>query len=427
MRINGFSDESTFIRYAANVCNLQPSTPKEAIPFVVLSTLAGKTTEEFARFHTVIPFRRAITNYRPEVLFGSLSCPSMLRTSATRTRQKRIFFCTECAKEDLQFHGESYWRRDHQINGQVWCPKHRGALSFVSSQSDVLKPPHSFLTYADYLDDSIVDEAMVSPAVNRFLEIANGLALRKKSVPGVSAAIELRLEAEKQGLYVHGERMDARNLVSELIRSSYPGAWLAIVMPEILKKSNEKMYVPIDRLLNKKNEARSSTTYLLIAAALYESSDEATTKLMNCEQRPIDEISPEIRVKRFVLRKSRKVSGNQSLSLTMDKLVNEYAKAYGRYARIAKSLNLSPPETIRVLKMVGLPNLSQRGRTRLVFSAAYSLCIEGLSLAECSKKTNISMKELSTWDVTQNSMLVRALRLMFPEATKNALLSSAVN
>ena len=403
MRFNGYSDEGDFIRYAAKSCKLPMSLPREAVPIVVLSTLAGKTTEEFVRFHTLLPFRRAITNIRPEVAFGSLSSPSMLRTGTTRARQKHIFFCSECALEDVEFHGVSYWRRDHQITGQVWCPKHRVALSFVTKQSDVLKSPYSFRTQAVRVDKNLVDEAMRNDAVNRFLDIASGLAHRKKSLPGVAAAIEIRREAEMRGLFTYGKK-DLRGVMSEFIRSSYPANWLARIMPELVDKAPETTLAPIDSVLNLIKRRWPSTSYLLIAAAIYKLSDEATTKLMNCEYKFSD----------------------KPLPIPIDKLIEEYAQAYGRYPSIAQSLKMSHADTARILGKARLPNLSQRRPTKNLFAAAYSLCFEGLTLADCSKQINASAKELSTWDIRPNSPLMRALRLMYPESAQKECLSEAV-
>lgn len=284
MRFNGYSDAGDFIRYATKVSKLPLSLPSEAIPLVALSAVAGKTTEEFTRFHTSLPFRRAITNIRPDVAFGSLSCLSMLRSTTTRARQKLILFCNQCALEDLQFHGVSYWRRDHQITGQVWCPKHRVSLSFVTKQSEVLKSPYSIQARAPRIEEDLVEKAIKNAAVNRFLNIAGGLVHRKRSLIGAAASTELRVEAKKQGLFSYGKR-DADGLMSEFIRSSYPEKWLEMIVPGLTTQFKKKAYEPLDGVLSFKTRMWPSMSYLLIAAALYESSDDAIEKLMTCEER----------------------------------------------------------------------------------------------------------------------------------------------
>lgn len=305
MRFNGYSNEGDFFRSVASACRLPPSIPRGVVPFVALSAVAEKTTEEFARFHTPLPFRRAITNIRPDVEFGSLSCPSMLHNGTTRARQKLIFFCEECSLEDLRFHGVSYWRRDHQITGQVWCPKHRVALSYVSKQSEVLKSPHTFQARAPRLEEHLVEEAIKNAAVNRFLEIASGLMHRKRSLIGAAASTELRIEAKKRGLFSYGRR-DTVGLMSDFIRSSYPAEWLEKIVSVPATQFKKRVYEPLDEVLSLKTRMWPSMTYLLIAGALYESSDDAIEKMITCEERWSAKSWWEMRMAKLVASKAKK-------------------------------------------------------------------------------------------------------------------------
>lgn len=425
MRINGFSNERVFIRYAATACNLQPSMPNKAIALVVLSTLAGKTTEEFARFHTLLPFRRAITNNRSEVPFGSLLHPSLLGAAITRARRRIIFFCTECALEDLEFHGDSYWRRDHQIAGQVWCPKHRVALNFVTKQFDVLNPPHSFQSRAGQVENSLVNEAIKNPAVNRFLDMAGGLMHRKKPLPGIDAAIEIRTEAEKRCLYIY-RRKDTQGLMSDFVRSSYPVSWLKKIAPELAVKTPNSSFDPIDAVLGRKRQEWSPLSYLLIAAAVYESSDAAIEKLMSCEKRQLEEFEREIRLARYIAHESKKDKRIETLSISVDSVIEEYANVYGKRTSFARSLKISPAQASRIFSIVGLPNLAQRGLNRRLLAAAKALCFEGLTMAECSMKTNVSVEKLLAWNIKPGSTLMHALRLMIQQPTEEDRHSKAV-
>lgn len=50
-------------------------------------------------------------------------------------------FCSRCASEDVGFHGFAYWRRSHQVNGRVVCPKHGTLLQWMKDPSCLLRSP----------------------------------------------------------------------------------------------------------------------------------------------------------------------------------------------------------------------------------------------------------------------------------------------
>lgn len=44
----------------------------------------------------------------------------------------------------MYFHGTSYWRRDLQTPGQLWCPKHEEPLSFAAGADPFLTSPAEY-------------------------------------------------------------------------------------------------------------------------------------------------------------------------------------------------------------------------------------------------------------------------------------------
>jgi hypothetical protein len=426
MQINGYKDEKKFIRAAAKACNLQSTSPQSANRLLVLSSLAGKTTEEFTCFHTLVPFQRAITNTQTEFPFGSRLFPTALAVRTTERWQKRFFYCRQCALEDIQFHGTSYWRRDHQITGQVWCPKHRIALSFVSEQREVLKSPSSHRTEEHTIEGGFVEETMKNAAVHRFLDIACELMQRKKSLPGVAAVLEIQIKAEKRGLYVPA-RKETRHLMSEFIRSAYPATWLALTIPQRANKAQKSPPEQIADVLVEKSRHWNSTAYLLLAAAIYDSSHEALARLVDCERRDQTEVRRSMRLRALTVGQpwSKDTGGKESSQVEV--IIQTYAENYGHLPRIARSLNASVPQTSRILAHLGLPNLSKQAKTRGLLKVAGALCVDGMTLDECSKSTNVSLKELSKLDLQPDSILMRAWRRMLfvspeePDLTKTCL------
>lgn len=48
---------------------------------------------------------------------------------------KMLFFCPECAKNDIKSFGEAYFHREHQIENIIICPKHRVELKLYSTKT----------------------------------------------------------------------------------------------------------------------------------------------------------------------------------------------------------------------------------------------------------------------------------------------------
>ncbi|MTK10634.1 MAG: hypothetical protein F8N39_00500 [Clostridiaceae bacterium] len=61
------------------------------------------------------------------------------QATSTIKKNQHLRFCPQCFKEDMQKHGESYWRRQHQIPGIIVCGKHKCFLqdSRVSNGEDI--------------------------------------------------------------------------------------------------------------------------------------------------------------------------------------------------------------------------------------------------------------------------------------------------
>ena len=86
--------------------------------------------ETIAEQHTMYPaYIRFLPKLRRiDAVNGILSCEGnwknlMCMPKLGYTRYLR--YCPECAKEDREKHGETYWHREHQIQKIRVCPKHR--------------------------------------------------------------------------------------------------------------------------------------------------------------------------------------------------------------------------------------------------------------------------------------------------------------
>lgn len=133
MRINGYRTPKDAVEAIATHFGEEGRSRREVTTHELLSRMAGMTTEQFAQRHTTMPLRRGITSYLPDLIHGSEERKSLLCISGTLRKYPAAFFCKDCVKADIHFHGASYWRRDLQTPGQMWCPKHMTPLHFLSS------------------------------------------------------------------------------------------------------------------------------------------------------------------------------------------------------------------------------------------------------------------------------------------------------
>lgn len=88
------------------------------------------TWENIAFKHTMYPayIRFLPKQRRIDAVNGILSCEGNwknLMCLPLLNEQRYIRYCPECAKEDRENYGETYWHRTHQIPRIRVCPKHR--------------------------------------------------------------------------------------------------------------------------------------------------------------------------------------------------------------------------------------------------------------------------------------------------------------
>lgn len=123
--------------------------PNIAIPFDLpsrldafkesLGSLISQSARELAWQHTLLPFYSAfLPNRRQAELTEEMRKPTagagrgLYRTlglGAQRTPMPRVFrTCRRCIAEDQINHGETYWRRAHQLVGVHFCTKHAEPL-----------------------------------------------------------------------------------------------------------------------------------------------------------------------------------------------------------------------------------------------------------------------------------------------------------
>lgn len=393
-RLNGFKDEKQCAAELSVWTGLAEQHERAVPCAMLLSRVAGMRTEDFARRHTTLPLRRGITSYVPTLAHGCESNDTILRNSGMRLARPGAYFCRACAEADQGFHGMSYWRREHQIPGALWCSKHDAPLSYVEDDRAFLEAPSAHFEQCHTVDDGLVEASAANLAVRRFLEICEGLLDRTAPIDVKDVASVLAGRARSRGLQTWAGKASAP-LLSDLVADSFDAGWLAIVFPDLGKKRKGELLNRLDGVLYLRTSASSTVAYVLAATVLFDSADEALQALQSIGHQ--EEAAP--------MRK-------RSSSRPDDEILRAaYVEMGGGHAAVAKLLTANYGAVSPRLDAMGLPKLISNGRGR-VGAALRAFLLEGRSTADSAAIGGLSVDELESSIRTACAQFVQTLVLI---------------
>lgn len=302
------------------------------------------TTEQFAQRHTTLPLRRGITSYLPKLVHGCGERTSLLYVSGTLRKYPAAFFCEDCVRADFKPHGTTYWRRDLQTPGQLWCSKHSKPLNFVVGKDPFLASPAAYVGKSEQIPQEWVTPAVNNAHVDRFLDLAS--ALYDRTVPFDVALIAplLRDTGSAQGFKPNASSKQGA-LISDRMKELFPEHWLSTVFHEVVAKNSGTYLHQVDGALYLRTSASSVIAYLLVLSVLFESADQALHALVDaCNGQTAPSWRPRLA--------KPSVPG-------VDDLLEQYVAAKGAHSAVAQRLAL-PLHTIRkALRDLGLPSLPE--------------------------------------------------------------------
>jgi len=221
ININGLKSEKDAINRISIMFGLE-TNPRYTWQYCAeeLGLMAGMTEEKFIRFHSNYSVNGDLTIsflYYPDSEIRTTSKSQLIYGICPYAN-----FCKECVSEDEVFHGFSYWRRDHQIPGQLWCPKHRIALQRSNGKTSFLQSPSSFISSGIYSPMKLVAECiknthvsissekfgpkeLVAECINNkyiriFYKIASALSMRTSPLCRIAVSHALMRKAESMGM-----------------------------------------------------------------------------------------------------------------------------------------------------------------------------------------------------------------------------------
>lgn len=393
-RANGFGNEEETFKAIAHHFGLGGVSRRERTCLELLGLVAGQSSEAFASSHSTLPIRRAITSYFPGLAHGSLERRSLLLHSGITLARPGAYFCADCTRADMLFHGISYWRRDLQLPGRLWCQLHDTPLFYVEDDDAFSKAPSTLFDSAEQVPIAWVEEAKDNEFVKRYLDIVAGLITRPRPIDVRSAAYALRQRSIDRNLQSCDGPVK-KALLSDLIVESFPRLWLATIVPTLLEKSHKQLLRKVDGVLYTNTSVSSVWPYILAASVLFDSADSALNAIFNGE----------VCASRYGVRTKHKAEISES------DLLSAYAYFEGSHAAISRSIGLDRKETTRRLHSMGLPALGLCFHSQPI-RAARAFFLERKSHAESAKLGAMSPDEFDQLLRSVGPNLIRAMKGM---------------
>lgn len=347
---------------------------REVSRLELLSKVANLTVMDFVLRHTTLPLRRGITSYQADLPHGSDQNKRIWWSTAMRESRTGAYFCEHCAREDIGFHGRSYWRRSHQIPGMLSCPVHGIPLNFCQESSAFHQAPSSRIGKSESVEAAWAQEVMGNETIARYLAICDGLLDCRRPFAVKHVRAVLSQQGASLGLRISTNKAN-QPLLSDKLIEQCGRYWLALVLPALAKKPDKVPLTKIDGVFYLTNSASTSFAYILAFASLYDSADHALNAL----------VGP--------LLNKEKDRERRCIAIEPDTLMSAYLCAGGNYAKTAKQLGIAFASAASRLRALGFPNMvDTTGRcTQKALSAFFK---KGCSLQRSAEVGGVSTTEL---------------------------------
>lgn len=385
-QLNGISDETQIVTMLRFFVGSDASNRREHAVAELLASASQSNLISFLQHHTLLPYRKIIAP-RPGMSAQSWADRSLLWTQGMKALRSAAYFCPHCVSEDVDFHGQSYWRRQHQLPGQVFCAKHNCGLCYVDSDKALLSQPSFFLNSAFEVCDEWVRAAMESPIHRRFFDIWSGLAEYDQSIYSGVASHIFREKARGLGFATRPGQTD-KPLLSDSIVESFGARWLATICPSLATKSSGVEFRSIDTHILAKNGKSLPHYYVLIAAQLFDTADEALLALAATQPSDLGH-----------------AGAAEKYCVSDAELLAAYVKAGGSHSKSARVIGIGEGSAAIRLKALGLPALTKATQPSL--KAFY---IDHLSIEESAAAGGMKPEQLLELLRQTGAPLVKAMK-----------------
>jgi hypothetical protein len=241
--------------------------------------ILGITTQQLIQQFSLLPAYRSIVAQHSEVEHGDASFPSLIKRNCLKLPTENLHLCSQCQKEDIDYHGFIYVRRYHQLYGSEWCQKHGVNLSKVLPKNVDQVVTRTF--------ESLVEKQspyMRHPVIERFMHISDAMLYRKIPVHGDHVSNVLSTQAEN--ISIRFSKDGLNKPLSDLAIESLPHEWLYRYFPAIEKKRTGEFIPAIDGTCVFRLQNHTAVNYILAASLLFENPDDALNLILTKQEIP---------------------------------------------------------------------------------------------------------------------------------------------
>lgn len=374
MRLNGMTSMKDLDCLMREWAGCPDKSWREVSRLELISKVANLSVMDFVLRHTTLPLRRSITSYQADLPHGSDRNKEIWWSTAMREARTGAYFCESCAREDLDFHGRSYWRRSHQVPGVLSCAKHGGPLSYCRDSVSFEQAPSHWIGNCEMVDAAWATEVEGNNTIARYLAICDGLMDCSQPFAVDHVRAVLFHKGTSLGLQTSGRKIKAP-LLSDMVIEQCGRQWLALVLPVLAKKADKVALINVDGVFYLTTSASTAFAYILACAVLFESAEAALNALAG-------PLPP-------------KGEGRQRrrIDIDLDALMAEYVGQGGNYVKVARRLGIAFASVANRLSSMGLPNMIET-ECKSTQKALSAYLDEGCTLQQSAERGGVSQSDL---------------------------------
>ncbi len=372
ININGLTYGGKSLNRIGKLFKIESDAKPTTIP-VMLARMLGLSVEHVCRFHTLLPILRAVvSDDTSTVNHGDESYIDIINCNSNMILKRELKSCKHCIEEDIEYHGFSYFRREHQLPGFNYCSKHN--LKLIRSGRDEFVSPDQ-VTPIQEVTHNLYDET-TSESIQRYKTIVDYWAGSEKPIPlsKLAALLQERARILELGWYRFGKK----RFVSDLVLASYPIGWLKDLIPNIEMKTEGEYFCSIDSMMTPQTNASRSSKYALVLSVLFDRAEESLNAIHECLN--ATEVTK-------IKSKNRNLSSIR-YSGELDKI---YIESRGVLSDITRKMDIGSCSVANLMMKNGLtPIGSTKKKTLLAFIDFQ----DGLSIIESCLKHGVKISDL---------------------------------